>query len=344
MKFEIVMSVLPLVFVALVFQFTPLLTRQGIYFSATVPSDFPRSAEGRRLLRSYRLQVALWSVGAILLAASLTPQNPLLGSMAPLFFLIAGVGFTYWRKFREVHTNYGVARPEIRQANLSSPPPGESFDLRLLLPPFLALGPVAAYLRLHWSQILESFPVHWGPNGQPNRWSGRDWYGVYGPLLIGAATNLFILALAWLIARESRQSMMRYITVRSVQFLLYPLTFTFAVVSLLPLLQLQASQVPVLMLAIVLFTFLAVAALLFWSYRKLNAPSAEQEVVREPQGDRYWKGGLFYYNPNDPAILVAKRVGIGYTLNFANKLCWLILAGILLLALIPALLGLLASS
>jgi uncharacterized membrane protein len=342
MKFEIVMSVLPLVFVAVVFQFTPLLTRQGIFFSATVPPDFPRSVQGRRLLRSYRLQMALWTVGAILLAANLTPQNPPLGSMAPLFFLIAGVGFTYWRKFREVHTNYGVARPEIRQANLSSPAPGENFDLRLLLPPFLALGLVGAYLHLHWSQIPERFPVHWGPNGQPNRWSGRDWFGVYGPLLIGAATNVSTLALAWLIARQSRQTMMRYLTVRSVQFLIYPLTFTFIVVSVLPLLQLQASQVPRLMLAIMLFTFLAVAALLFWSYRKLNAPSAGQEVVPEPQSDHFWKAGLFYYNPNDPAILVAKRVGIGYTLNFANKFCWLILAGILLLALFPALLGLLA--
>src|SRR5271157_5656997 len=98
MNFEIVMSVLPLVFVAVLFQLTPLLTHRGIFFSATVHPDFPRGAEGRRLLRSYRPQVALWSVGAILLAASLTPQHPLLGSMAPLLILIAGVGFTYWRK------------------------------------------------------------------------------------------------------------------------------------------------------------------------------------------------------------------------------------------------------
>jgi uncharacterized membrane protein len=55
-----------------------------------------------------------------------------------------------------------------------------------------------------------------------------------------------------------------------------------------------------------------------------------------------WKAGLFYNNSNDPAILVAKQVRIGYTLNFANKFCWLILAGILLLALFPAMLGLLA--
>lgn len=343
MTSEFAMSILPLVFLAAIFLFTPLLTRRGIFFSATVDPAFTGSADGRRLLRSYRLQVGLWSVGAVLLAASLTPQHPLLGSIAPLFFMIAGVGVTYWRKFQEVHANYGIARPEIRRANLSSPAPGESFDLRLLLPPLLAIGLIAAYLHLQWNRFPERFPVHWGANGQPNRWANRNWYGVYGPLLIGGAIDFFTLVLAWLIARHSRQTMMRYLTVRSVQFLLYPLTFTFIVVALLPLLQIPASQVSELMLAIVLVTLLSVAILIYWAYRKLHAPSAEPDVVPEPQSDRYWKAGLFYYNPNDPAILVAKRVGIGYTLNFANKLSWLLLLGILLLALFPALLGKLAA-
>ncbi len=36
--------------------------------------------------------------------------------------------------------------------------------------------------------------------------------------------------------------------------------------------------------------------------------------------DQYWKWGLFYYNPDDPAIWIEKRFGIGWTLNFANPL------------------------
>jgi uncharacterized membrane protein len=52
---------------------------------------------------------------------------------------------------------------------------------------------------------------------------------------------------------------------------------------------------------------------------------------------------MFYYNPSDPAIFVAKRVGIGYTVNFANRMCWLVLVGILLLGLLPAALGILAA-
>ena len=53
-----------------------------------------------------------------------------------------------------------------------------------------------------------------------------------------------------------------------------------------------------------------------------------------PVGDRTpdacWKWGLLYVNPADPSILVEKRFGIGYTLNFGNRWTWVVLALLLL--------------
>ena len=34
--------------------------------------------------------------------------------------------------------------------------------------------------------------------------------------------------------------------------------------------------------------------------------------------NRHWVGGIFYVNREDASILVEKRFGIGYTLNFGN--------------------------
>ncbi|WP_300386247.1 DUF5808 domain-containing protein, partial [Clostridium sp.] len=34
--------------------------------------------------------------------------------------------------------------------------------------------------------------------------------------------------------------------------------------------------------------------------------------------DQKWILGMFYFNKNDPAFMIEKRVGVGYTLNFAN--------------------------
>lgn len=56
--------------------------------------------------------------------------------------------------------------------------------------------------------------------------------------------------------------------------------------------------------------------------------------------DKHWKLGVFYLNKNDPAIFLEKRFGIGWTINFANPLAWLILVGITSLAiLIPNILS-----
>jgi uncharacterized membrane protein len=41
--------------------------------------------------------------------------------------------------------------------------------------------------------------------------------------------------------------------------------------------------------------------------------------------DRYWRWGLIYFNRADPAFLVEKRFGIGYTLNFAHPFAWALL-------------------
>jgi uncharacterized membrane protein len=44
--------------------------------------------------------------------------------------------------------------------------------------------------------------------------------------------------------------------------------------------------------------------------------------------DRFWKAGLLYINRDDPAIVVAARFGAGWTLNYGNRVAWLIIAGI----------------
>ncbi len=44
--------------------------------------------------------------------------------------------------------------------------------------------------------------------------------------------------------------------------------------------------------------------------------------------DRDWAGGLFYFNPDDPAVFIEKRMGIGYNLNLGNPRSWAVLGAI----------------
>ena len=330
MKLELLMLV-PLLLLAVLFQFTPLLTRRGIFFGATVDPDFPQSSDGRRLLRSYRWRVALVSLAAILLSLIFFPvfslEHPAFVGVAPLLLLL-GTAFSYWRNFREIHARYGLRKPEIRATSLSASPANHDFSLWLILPPLAALAAVAVYLGMHWNELPPRYPVHWGLDGQPNGWANRDWRGVYGPLMFAAYLDAVTLALAWIISHESRKTAMRYVTVRVLQFVAYPLTFVFLIVPPLPL----SRFVPAWLVAGVLFA--SIGGLIYWSYQKITAPSEEDEVP-EPQNDAYWKAGAFYWNPDDPAIFVSKRVGIGYTMNFANKWSWLTMAAILAALVVP---------
>jgi uncharacterized membrane protein len=61
--------------------------------------------------------------------------------------------------------------------------------------------------------------------------------------------------------------------------------------------------------------------------------------VKKPSGailddDAKWVLGMFYYNPSDPSVFVEKRVGIGYTVNFARPAAWIFMLGILAFVLI----------
>jgi uncharacterized membrane protein len=46
--------------------------------------------------------------------------------------------------------------------------------------------------------------------------------------------------------------------------------------------------------------------------------------------DVLWKGGIFYFNRSDHSFLVAKRFGIGWTINFGNPVTWAVLLGIVM--------------
>ncbi len=56
--------------------------------------------------------------------------------------------------------------------------------------------------------------------------------------------------------------------------------------------------------------------------------------------DRCWfGGGLFYYNPDDPAPMVPNRYRLGWTLNFGHPLARVLVVLLVGLLLIPVALG-----
>ena len=98
--------------------------------------------------------------------------------------------------------------------------------------------------------------------------------------------------------------------------------------------ELAAVLIGVILIAIILLLFLP-------ARRKANASTDGDYIYRDD--DRYWAGGLFYNNPDDPAVFVPKRYGMGWTVNFGNPKGKLVMFGTLLIPVVLLILNFLVT-
>ena len=235
----------------------------------------------------------------------------------PLLILIAGaIGFVWQhRKLARF-----AAEPVLqRHADLTSAPERLPWFIWLAPGPFAMLSVAAGVLYSKWSSIPARFPVHWGLNGQPNRWNARTVHGVYGPVLAAAelCALLLIMGLAtWFGARRSR---FRRATLAALIACEYIIAVLF-----LPVAANTFSHSP--MWLVILGPLVLIVPVIVMMVRAL----AEPDHAIEPTPNACWKAGMIYYNPDDSALFVEKRAGLGYTFNFANRWSWVLMLGLVL--------------
>jgi uncharacterized membrane protein len=72
-----------------------------------------------------------------------------------------------------------------------------------------------------------------------------------------------------------------------------------------------------------------VVALVVLARNNRERDEGEQDTgLTHRDDDKYWRGGLFYINREDHALLVPRRFGLGWTLNFGNPTAAMLLAGV----------------
>jgi uncharacterized membrane protein len=178
------------------------------------------------------------------------------------------------------------------------------------------------YLNSHWDRIPERFPVHFGIDGAPNRWAARTVRGVYGPLMLGGeiAVWLFGLALAgWYGSRRSDPIRKPALVVMLAAEWIVALLF-----GVLPLRLATGIAIPIPMLLLGPLALLIPA--MAYAIRESNKP---RDPI-DPTPNECWTGGIIYYNPNDAALFVQRRDGIGFTINMGNRWSWAVYGSLFL--------------
>jgi uncharacterized membrane protein len=259
--------------------------------------------------------------------------------LAPMAVVAGGIAgwVLAWRQVRP----YAVNRAMVR----SAPVIGEDEER---LPggwltiggPFALLGTAAGWLWTHFDELPQRFPVHWGISGRPDRWVEKSWQAVIAPSAVGAGVLVLILGSALMILYGAKRGAggetgdfgrrHRRANVQMLAVLAWSLGVVFATVTLLPLMTAAGSTWPMLILLLPLAGVLVMGVRLY----KL---SVESTGGSDGTPEDCWKLGMFYYNPQDPALMVEKRSGPGFTLNFGHGGAWALMAGLLAFVLVPLL-------
>ena len=329
--------------------FMPRLTRPDLYFAVTVAPGLRDSTEGKSILRRYRQAIIGVSALTLPLLAACFLTRVL--ALAPLFILLQlGGCFGAFYRARRLVLPHAVSPTTVREAQVTRGTRRIPGGWMIASGPFVLLAACAGYLWTHWPQIPARLVLHWGAAGQPDRWAARSAGVVFLPLLIAAAVLLAMALILYGIAhwlrpicagglQGERESRFR----RTISTLLLAMEYAIAVlfswIAVRPLLP-AFYQHPPAAVAILpgLIAIVMVAILMWFGQGGSRMPSAQRlesestQPVGDRTEDRFWKLGVFYFNRDDPSMMVEKRFGIGYTMNFAHPVAWAIL---LLLLLVP---------
>jgi uncharacterized membrane protein len=315
----------------------PHLSRRDEFFAVTVVPSFRKTADARRILRSYRsrlLGASLLALGVLSVLAVLRGEQ---WTSLPFLLLVAGQFIATVRANKAVRP-FAVSPTGLRVASLQPRRSSLPGGVLAWLGPFLILGVSAFYVASRWNEIPARFPIHWSLGGAPNVWATRTPLGVFQIALFGAACCLLTFVYAWQGTRQSRGPIaMRNFNARHLLVSSYGIAATFGWLSCrLPF----GNGAPgAITIGIIVGSGLLFNAGSVYFGRRAKARADLESTatdhddiaIGDQTPDRRWLGGLIYFNPDDPALFVEQRIGFGYGINFGRPGAWAIVCLVLLI-------------
>jgi uncharacterized membrane protein len=315
----------------------PRLTRPTVLFAVSVPEGVGGSLSSLRIIRVYR--TSLWLGTAV--CAALPFQGIPIGRAVLIQTATACLAWA-WAHRRVLP--YAAPAPRVRIASLEARSPNLPGGLVVAVGPFVILAAIALYLHFNWALIPDRIPTRWSLDGTPQSWRPRTIVAVYQPLGFAAIVAAMMLGSGWAILRRTRQTAIdapgvvaehRFKAVHAG----YGIVSAYLLTLMAGTMALQAI-VPGslgLLFPLGLIVLMAVV-MLVWSLKV--GPSGQRDVWRagvakdagDGTPDAAWKLGQFYVNRQDPAFIVERRMGLGWTLNFGHPLTWLFLGALIALA------------
>lgn len=324
----------------------PKLMRKEIFFGVSIPEDKVNDLKLMDIKKLYLKKYSLICGGflIVLMAVLFYSKSPIIATIGVFIYIVLQmlVYLSIHKKVKEykVESNWEEGRREVVVVDTSF---RNEKDKKLLVSKAWFLVPLVIIILnviigfKTYPNLPDTIPMHWNAAGEVDRWATKS----YKVILLMPITQLFMMIIMYIsykiiemakvqinasnpvVSREQNRRF-RYIWSGYIIFTASIITITFTLINLNVLNILKWTQKQMLIIPIILAIFLmgvtvtiAVITGQGGSRIKITGENKEDDYINR-KDDKYWKWGMFYVNKNDPAIIVEKRFGIGWTINFGN--------------------------
>lgn len=346
--------------VVLITVFIPYITRKTESFGVSVPEDVYHDDELVAMRKRY-VRLAGWLSVLVILAifGYAVFANGLRHVWVPVvavfFYLICGfliyLTFHFQMKKLKADRNWQAGRSEVVTVDTAFRNQKVAYSNGWFMLSFLITIGTVVLSWLLYDQIPDKIPMNYDFDGEVTRWADKS----YGALLLMPGFQLFMillfLFLNMMIGRYKQQidgsdpeksvkqntifrrrwSAFTIVTGSAIVLLLFfaQLTFIFPIHSTILIL------VPLIVVGGIVIGAIVLSFTTGQGGSRVKVAKGKEEKNINRDDDRHWKLGQFYFNPQDPAVWVEKRFGVGWTVNFAHPVGW---GSLLAIVLIPLLL------
>jgi uncharacterized membrane protein len=198
----------------------------------------------------------------------------------------------------------------------------------------------------NYDLIPDQIPIHYNSSWNVDRYAAKSFSSVFMPTIMQVFITLLFIFENWSIRRVKQQVQpndpnrsIRQDAAYRRTWSYFMLTASFLIVILFSVVQLNmisllnmSFAIPIILIIIVLVILYALA-LTFWAGQGESRleRSADSSNVRPVHDDDKWRLGMIYFNRKDPNLIVKKRLGVGWGLNFGHPVSWLFWLGIIVL-------------
>lgn len=339
----------------------PFIVKRTVVFGVTIPVDEIRNEQLLYYKKLYAILTFFISIGALALYFIWSNDIPstenhliLAGLLLPFVILFISMSLYFYFHMKVTtlkrEKQWFKDRKQVKVSELNLRTKDEMLPWIVYVVPMVITAGLIVFTLVNYNSLPDQIPTHWGPDGKPDSFMTKTYLSALTlPLVLLVMNAMFLgineltrnsgikLSAGNIKASRVRQLRLRKYTSWLLFFISILISMLFTFLQFTTLYENSVSDLMIITMPLAFSALVLIGTILMAIKVGKKDSDLDVEVIDEGTGeainaddDQYWKGGLFYFNPEDPSIFVEKRFGVGWTLNFARPLGYLILVGPLL--------------